>query len=92
MWLAISRATGGGPAKNIASYNIGNGGWSALGSGVVDPDGSTTVQSLLRAADGLYVGGKFIKAGDKSSLGLAFWSLGPLPSQDKKVYLPLLRR
>ena len=80
-------ATGGTAARNLALYNIGTNSWSTIGSGVHDPNGSTTVMSLLRAPAGLYVGGKFQTAGLHSSVGIGFWNMGPLPSQNKRIFL-----
>ena len=80
-------ATGGTAARNLALYNIGTNSWSTIGSGVHDPNGSTTVMSLLRAPAGLYVGGKFQTAGLHSSVGIGFWNMGPLPIQNKRIFL-----
>jgi hypothetical protein len=85
-------ATGGGPAENIARYDIAGGTWAPLGSGLAYPNSGVTINALFRAPNGLYIGGKFMEAGGRSSSGLAFWNLGPLPSQNKHVYLPLIKR
>jgi hypothetical protein len=85
-------ATGGGPAESIARYDLGSGTWAPLGSGLAYQNNGVTVQALARDPNGLYVGGKFDAAGGKAAFGLAHWSVGPTPSQNKRIYLPGVRR
>jgi hypothetical protein len=85
-------ATGGGPAESIARYDLGSGAWTTLGSGLSYDNSGVTIQALGRAPSGIYVGGKFTMAGGKGASGLSYWNVGPTPSQDKHVYLPVIRR
>jgi hypothetical protein len=85
-------ATGGGPAESIARYDLGSGAWTPLGSGLAYEHNGVTVQALARGPSGLYVGGKFALAGGQGASGLSHWTLGPTPSQNKRVYLPGIRR
>jgi trimeric autotransporter adhesin len=85
-------ATGGGPAENIARYDLGNRTWAALGSGLTYQNGTVTVQALARGPNGIYVGGKFSLAGGKGASGLSHWIAGATPSQNKRIYLPTIAR
>jgi hypothetical protein len=85
-------ATGGGPAESIARYDLGSGAWAPLGSGVANQNDSVLVHALARGPNGIYVGGKFSLAGGSGASGLSHWSVGPTPSQNKRVYLPGITR
>ena len=62
--------------NSIARWN--GAGWEALGSGIYWDDGHIgvldgTVRTIAIADAGVYVGGDFIGAGNKSSNNIAFW-------------------
>lgn len=67
---------GGVPAKLIAAWD--GTAWSALGSGIAQGVGGNNLTALTMAEHegGLFVGGFFTTAGDKSSQKLARWDFG----------------
>jgi hypothetical protein len=75
---------GTGPADGIAHWNVREGGWSALGSGIGNAE-LPTVYALALDNTGLYVGGNFSRAGDKLSLHFGRWNkllIGEVASAD----------
>ncbi len=64
---------GGVSVNNIAKWN--GTAWSALGSGVTNPNGNTpSVNALAMIGTNLYVGGSFTNAGGVYASGLAVWN------------------
>ena len=84
-------------ANHLLVFDRAQNQWFSLGSGVPGVSNGAQyfahpVSALARGPTGLYVGGKFALAGGKGASGLSHWTLGPAPSQDKHIYLPMVRR
>jgi hypothetical protein len=63
---------GGSTANNIAKWNGSS--WSALGSGMDGPRGTTYVSALAVSGSGLYAGGIFATAGGNAATNIAKWN------------------
>ena len=63
---------GGVYTLGLAKWNGTN--WSTLGSALAMDPGSATVSALAFMGNDLYVGGRFIYAGDKPSMFIARWN------------------
>lgn len=89
-----------GTVNFVGRFNLEKETWSALDGGVKwVNDLDTEVLSLSASATGVYVGGKFDKAGTLNVAGFAHWNgtLGgtvpkPTPNQPERIYLPLVLR
>lgn len=79
---------GGAPAYRVAAWN--GTGWSALGSGLGEGPSGNHSQSLALAEwnGGLFAGGFFNTAGDKSSRGIARWQLPSVTAVETPVTDP----
>jgi hypothetical protein len=72
-FTTVSSTNSGSVSANfVAAYNISNGTWSALGSGL---NGSATSFSLDKSNNKLYVGGNFTNAGGNSANYVAVWNI-----------------
>jgi trimeric autotransporter adhesin len=79
-------------ARFVARYNTLTESWSTLGTGLRwYNDTFTSANAVAVAESGVYIGGKFDKAGPHPALGFARWN-GPLdgvlPGQNYRVYAP----
>ncbi|MBX7153668.1 MAG: T9SS type A sorting domain-containing protein [Candidatus Kapaibacterium sp.] len=72
---------GGIRAPHVARYHIPGKKWYALGSGI---DGNN-VFAMAPAFGGMYFGGQFGAAGEKSSVNLAKWTQDPTPVEEESV-------
>jgi trimeric autotransporter adhesin len=89
-------SAGDANARFVARYNTLTGTWSTLGTGLRwYNDTFTSANAVAVAEGGVYIGGKFDKAGPHPSLGFARWN-GPLngvvPGQDFRLFVPQVRR
>lgn len=66
----LSANSGQVPAARVASWNLADESWRAVGSGINDPD-RFVVSTVHDGLGSLYVGGDFRIAGGKSSMSLA---------------------
>ncbi|NCY26610.1 MAG: hypothetical protein EBX37_17780, partial [Alphaproteobacteria bacterium] len=72
-FTTVSSTNSGSVSANyVAAYNISNGTWSALGSGL---NGSAVSFSLDNSNNKLYVGGNFTNAGGNSANYVAVWNI-----------------
>lgn len=77
VWVGGAFTTAGGlPAHGVARWDSAAQSWSALGAGIDDLSNSAwtpEVHALLRVGSDLYVGGRFDRAGGKTTSSLARW-------------------